>query len=153
MDATTEAVQRGKRGRGMTREEAIQGLKDILEEATSDKDAVCYVTSEDAEALNMAIEALSAEAVPQSEKYRKGFEDAKRAFLIEYARESENMRKRNAQLEVMLNAQKAISARPQGEWKIDEYGIYHCPYCNAINNTVYKSFCPNCGADMRGGTE
>lgn len=37
----------------------------------------------------------------------------------------------------------------QGEWKIDEYGIYHCPYCHAINNTVYKSFCPNCGADMR----
>lgn len=43
----------------MTREEAIQDLKDILEEATSDKDAVCYVTSEDAEALNMAIEALT----------------------------------------------------------------------------------------------
>lgn len=36
----------------------------------------------------------------------------------------------------------------QGEWKIDEYGIYHCPFCHAINNTVYKSFCPNCGAKM-----
>lgn len=36
----------------------------------------------------------------------------------------------------------------QGEWKIDEYGIYHCPFCHAINNTVYKSFCPNCGARM-----
>lgn len=48
----------------------------------------------------------------------------------------------------------ALSDEPKkGEWKIDEYGIYHCPYCNAINNTVYKSFCPNCGADMRGGTE
>lgn len=31
------------------------------------------------------------------------------------------------------------------KWKIDEYGIYHCPICHAINNTVYKSFCPNCG--------
>lgn len=40
-----------------------------------------------------------------------------------------------------------------GEWKIDEYGIYHCPICHAINNTVYKSFCPNCGADMRGEEE
>lgn len=39
----------------------------------------------------------------------------------------------------------------QGEWKIDEYGIYHCPFCHAINNTVYKSFCPNCGARMKGG--
>lgn len=61
--------------------------------------------------INMLKEQLeSAEAEPQSEQYKKGFEDAKRAFLIEYARESENMRKRNAQLEVMLNAQKAISA-------------------------------------------
>lgn len=41
----------------------------------------------------------------------------------------------------------------QGEWKIDEYGIYHCPYCHAINNTVYKSFCPNCGARMKGGDD
>lgn len=68
-------------------------------------------------ALDMAIEALSAEAVPQSEQYKKGFEDAKRAFLVEYARESQNMRKRNAQLEVMLNAQKMISAdKPRGTW-------------------------------------
>lgn len=56
----------------MTREEAIQDLKDILEEATSDKDAVCYVTSEDAEALNMAIEALSAEAVQGEWTYLSG---------------------------------------------------------------------------------
>lgn len=47
-----------------------------------------------------------------SEQYKKGFEDAKRAFELEYARESENMRKRNAQLEVLLNAKKAISAEP-----------------------------------------
>ena len=51
----------------------------------------------------------SADAVPQSEQYKKGFEDAKRAFLVEYARESENMRKRNAELEVMLNAYRAIA--------------------------------------------
>ena len=43
--------------------------------------------------------------------------------------------------------------RPKGEWRIDKYGIYHCPFCHAINNTVYKSFCPNCGADMRGEVE
>ena len=42
----------------MTREEAISKLKDILEEATETEHAVCYVTSEDAEALSMAIEAL-----------------------------------------------------------------------------------------------
>ena len=63
----------------------------------------------------------SADAVPQSEQYKKGFEDAKRAFLVEYARESENMRKRNAQLEVMLNAQKAISA--------DSVKVVRCKDC------------------------
>lgn len=32
--------------------------------------------------------AISGNAVPKSEQYKKGFEDAKRAFLVEYARES-----------------------------------------------------------------
>ena len=44
----------------------------------------------------------------------------------------------------------ASSEAVHGEWKIDEYGIYHCPICHAINNTVYKSYCPNCGAKMEG---
>ena len=56
----------------MTREEAIDVLKDILEEATSDEDAVCYVTSEDVKAFNMAIESLSAE-----------YEDYEHATLVD----------------------------------------------------------------------
>ena len=36
-----------------------------------------------------------------------------------------------------------------GRWIEDEYGIPHCSECKAINNTVYKNYCPNCGADMR----
>lgn len=36
----------------------------------------------------------------------------------------------------------------KGEWNVDVYGVYHCPFCHAINNTVYKNFCPNCGAKM-----
>ena len=94
----------------------------------------------------------SAEAVPQSEQYKKGFEDAKRAFLVEYARESENMRKRIAQLEVMLNAQKAISAdRPQGEWN-DIGGVirWGCSLCHYAYDQKFN-FCPHCGAVMRGG--
>lgn len=35
-----------------------------------------------------------------------------------------------------------------GHWIVDEYGIKHCPFCNAINNTVYDSYCANCGAEM-----
>ena len=45
----------------MTREEAIKKLKDILEESTETDHSVCYVTSDDADAIKAAIEALSAE--------------------------------------------------------------------------------------------
>ena len=42
----------------MTREEAISNLKMILEEVTETDEAVCYVTSDDAEVLILAIKAL-----------------------------------------------------------------------------------------------
>ena len=43
---------------GMTNKEAINKLKDILEEATKTDDSVCYVTVDDADALKVAIKAL-----------------------------------------------------------------------------------------------
>ena len=43
----------------ITKEEAIETLTAIRDEATEDEHSVCYVTSEDADALNMAIEALN----------------------------------------------------------------------------------------------
>jgi hypothetical protein len=89
-------------------------------EALSRSSIYAWSTEQDLVAHSWAIRILqslpSADAVPQSEQYKKGFEDAKRAFELEYARESENMRKRNAQLEVMLNAQKAISADAEPKW-------------------------------------
>lgn len=39
-------------------EDAIKKLKDILEEATETDNSVCYVTSDDADALNEAVEAI-----------------------------------------------------------------------------------------------
>lgn len=95
-------------------------------------------TDEDFEALDLAIEALQE---PKSEQYKKGFEDAKRAFLIEYARESENMRKRNAELEVMLNVQKAISAEAvQGDAETATATdcISRKQAINAVENTDIK---------------
>ena len=47
----------------MTREESIERLKMILEEVATDEDAVCYVTSDDADALDMAIKALEQTSV------------------------------------------------------------------------------------------
>lgn len=48
----------------MTREEAIKILTEIRDEAGESENAVCYVASEeDVEAIDMAIEALSADAI------------------------------------------------------------------------------------------
>lgn len=44
----------------MTRIEVAERLEAILAEATADENAVCYVTSDDAEALDIAIKALEA---------------------------------------------------------------------------------------------
>lgn len=42
----------------MTKQEAIDRIMEILKEATETDDAVCYVTGDDKECLEMAIEAL-----------------------------------------------------------------------------------------------
>ena len=57
---------------------------------------------------------------------------------------------------------KCMHERPQGEWEYNQYdgnpniGNWHCSNCH---NICYEmklahdnyNFCPNCGADMRGG--
>ena len=41
--------------------------------------------------------------------------------------------------------------RPKGQWVVK--GSWNtrpvCSECGAFNNSKYKNFCPNCGADMR----
>ena len=53
-----------------------------------------------------------------------------------------------------------LPERPQGEWINREavsntlfpfWERYECNKCHKYNG--YSNFCPNCGADMRGGTE
>lgn len=51
----------------MTEREAIKNLKDILDECTESKEAVCYVTDVDAPALEMAINALEKQ-IPKKNK-------------------------------------------------------------------------------------
>ena len=64
------------------REGAIKKLKDILDEATEADDSVCYVTSDDADALKQAIKALEHEpCVPQEPKV--DFDELKRKILSE----------------------------------------------------------------------
>ena len=42
--------------------------------------------------------------------------------------------------------------RPQGEW-IEDSGNIACSHCHTIWLYRRTDFCPNCGADMRGGAE
>ena len=52
--------------------------------------------------------------------------------------------------------------RPQGEWFYNDYGNgcgnWHCSICDhmpyyAAKYMRFLNYCPNCGADMRGGRE
>lgn len=45
--------------------------------------------------------------------------------------------------------------RQKGKWKHidDEYNDVECPFCGFQEDGIYYNFCPNCGADMRGGAE
>ena len=65
----------------------------------------------------------------------------------------------NALAEIIANG-KPYEERPQGEWKIIEHetlylmGIYQCNKCEykyICPDEFARNFCPNCGADMRGG--
>lgn len=56
--------------------------------------------------------------------------------------------------------EQALSERPQGEWIYNSYGNgcgnWHCSECGVIifmGKNANKNFCPNCGADMKGGAE
>ena len=52
----------------MTIDEAIQNLKEILDECTESEDAVCYITNVDSTALEMAINALEKQ-IPKNPTY------------------------------------------------------------------------------------
>lgn len=53
-----------------------------------------------------------------------------------------------------------LVGRPQGEWKVNNYGEHICPICGHYalydecqDNDYYEvqsNFCPECGADLRG---
>lgn len=51
---------------------------------------------------------------------------------------------------------KALEKRPQGEWKetdFPESALCECSVCGFDLGAYSFNFCPNCGADMRNGSE
>ena len=53
----------------------------------------------------------------------------------------------------------SVAVRPQGKWLKCQNDMFRCSNCRqavevpiAMGNPIYN-FCPNCGADMRGGAK
>jgi len=155
----------GRKGKTMTREEAINWLK-----------AISFVSDHRiTEALDMAIEALHRE-----EAEAKGYCHR----IKPKAEASQNLAKPNKALKGsdLISRSDAINCcsclhpedcweeikklpsaeAVQGEWKdayrktanFVEFSVLACSECNYADPQMnYYNYCPNCGADMRGGKE
>jgi hypothetical protein len=131
---SADAVQQG---RLIDADSLISDLEEWKENPNNDDSAVDLVNH----FIGIIRATPSAHAVPQSEQYKKGFEDAKRAYEIELARSADAV---------------------QGEWvDIDNYyRMATCSHCRKVTMfekwgeyTKPYNFCPNCGARMKGGAE
>ena len=146
----------------MTREEALFEAKNVLDEATANEDAVCYVTGDDREWLDMAIKALEQEPC----------EDCiSRQAAIDALIDAEN-HAFNSYYKGLIKAHKIVADLPSvtlkpktGHWitheeKFNTLGIavkggVKCSECGyTTHNTLHMElgcpfkFCPNCGAKM-----
>ena len=71
----------------------------------------------------------------------------------EYKLESDYIRSSSSYKELIdLRKFKEENTRPHGKW-IEDSGNIACSHCHTIWLYRRTDFCPNCGADMRGGAE
>lgn len=133
----------------MTRKEAIEKIKMILAECAEDEDAVCYVTFDDADALDMAIKALEQETCEDCVS-RKAMLDA-----ITEIDDNINMDiYTNEVREIIGDLPSVTPVRKKGHWifvdKAHEHA--HCSECGYGNVDLFNgkphNYCPNCGAKM-----
>lgn len=118
----------------MTREDAIKRLKEYAQYAYG----IWHNEEEDTKAFDMAIEALSQPIITKC-----------------YEIDNDHI---YCSPEVAEKVVKALKDKPQGEWEKllpNTYCCTNCGRCVATSEKEIKkyNFCPNCGADMRGGTE
>jgi len=110
------------------------------------------------EALNMAIAALKQLSLPKIIIRQGEQEPSAQPFTEEQIQTMQELE--SAQIEKAYELGKAD--RPKGHWIKEENPnlgvclkeVYVCSNCNVAVGCQYfvrRSFCPNCGADMRGG--
>lgn len=157
----------------MTREDAKERICDMLEEATSGSEAVCYVTSYDEKALKMAIKALEQEPCEDAvsrESVRSM--TCNHCGRIDCEGEADCVRMMDVQnLPPVKPAEYNTTTTPiRGKWVqlsgyctpggdpvwccckcgkgIHVYGIEHSTYGAGVADGQWVA-CPNCGAVMQ----
>jgi NADH pyrophosphatase NudC (nudix superfamily) len=136
----------------MTREEKINQLNDIFAEINEDDNAVCYLTSEDNELIESAIEALSQEPCYNPDEWCR--------TCSEYDQDKHCCSRYN---KVIRNAVEEIKQPKVGHWiEVEKYSDgkhkIKCSECRShiidrghANSYVVKEkykYCPRCGAKM-----
>ena len=159
----------------MTREEAIRWLNCVKEEVDESEGTMIYISKEKADVLAMAIEALQGDMycpncgvrlVPEDEYLEP---TPTHGRLIDADALEKELSKRwdisddqdfcNKEVwDALRNAPTVQADRPHGEWIETSEGTMCCnchkfPYDDGEYHIAnwYSGFCPNCGADMRGG--
>ena len=144
----------------MTRKEAIERIKIILEECIEDEDAVSYVTSYDADALDMAIKALKQEPCEDCIS-RQAAIDALHMHLMYRMGTDSNKKRLDEWINNLPSAQPTIEPRKKGKWISCENetgegsNTYKCSACGEIQMIISGTpkengwaYCPHCGAKM-----
>ena len=124
----------------MTREEAIERLKSILETGVTDADVLLY--TEDYEAFNMAIKELE----------KQSCEDCiSRQTVLEKWKNTTPRGK--AEFDQVIMMIPSVTPQPKiGEW-LKNGELCKCSNChsNVLFSAIkFYNYCYRCGADMRG---
>ena len=141
----------------MTREEAIKGLKSLVEVRRKYGDM--QTMKDEIECLDMAIRALENEKTDGDLISRKAIKNLIRS-LTKWSVRSQDRKFENVGLlydDVMFGIDRLPSAEKTAEWKpLDKekaqyymFG-YVCSKCGAPAKSPTK-YCSNCGANMHGG--
>lgn len=140
----TERIQSKERSRGMTKEEAIAHIKDVICENNSIKPNM-VVFEQEKEALYMAIQALQ-EQIPQD------------CCLTEFG-ECSYKETGCSDCTIKARIREALQEQKVGKWiehptAHRDFNLWVCSECgNEIDGHNKSAYCPNCGAKMEGAEE
>jgi len=138
----------------MTREEKISHLKGILSEINENDNAVCYLTSEDNELIESAIEALEQQPCEDCISREQAVDAVADLFEIsEYPHPYPQGKPiRLKDIKEKLKQLPPVQPKPKtGHWipsHIPESILDECSECGFSCGAFTFNYCPMCGAKM-----